>query len=80
VHDDFILKVREIAKNVGGVIDTEKCFIRKTGMKYHIDLHIIVDGNISVTEGHAISHKLKDKLQDELPEVSNILIHVEPND
>jgi divalent metal cation (Fe/Co/Zn/Cd) transporter len=48
-------------------------------MKYHVDLHITVDGNISVTEGHHISHVLKDKLQSEMPEVSNILIHIEPS-
>ena len=79
VHDDMITDIREISKKVSGIIDTEKCFIRKTGMKYHIDLHIIVDGGISVTEGHSISHKLKNKIQSEIPEVSNILIHVEPN-
>lgn len=80
IHDDLVANIREISKKVTGVIDTEKCFIRKTGMKYQIDLHIIVDGNISVTEGHSISHRLKSKLQSEIPEVSNILIHVEPNE
>lgn len=79
VHDDIVIQIREISKNVEGVIDTEKCFIRKAGMKYHVDLHIIVNGEISVTEGHYISHKLKDKLKNEMPEISNILIHVEPN-
>jgi cation diffusion facilitator family transporter len=78
-HDEIILKIREIAKNVDGVIDTEKCFIRKTGMKYHTDLHIIVNGEISVKDGHLISHLVKDKIQEEIKEISNILIHVEPN-
>lgn len=78
-HEEIILKIRKISKDVPGLIDTEKCFIRKTGMKYHVDLHIIVNGYISVTEGHAISHLLKDKLRESLPEISNILIHVEPN-
>lgn len=79
VHDDVVLKVREISKYVLGVLGTEKCFIRKTGMKYHVDLHITVDGNISVMEGHRISHELKDSLLENMPEISNILIHVEPN-
>ncbi|HAQ02450.1 TPA: cation-efflux pump [Candidatus Nomurabacteria bacterium] len=77
-HDDVVMKVREISKIVEGVIETEKCFIRKTGMKYHVDLHIVVDGAISVKEGHAISHVLKDKIKEEMPEISNILIHIEP--
>ncbi len=78
-HDDVVLKVREISKKVIGVIETEKCLIRKTGMKYHVDLHVIVESTITVKEGHSISHKLKDILKAEMPEVSNILIHVEPN-
>lgn len=79
IYDDVVIKVREISKTVLGVLDTEKCLIRKTGMKYYVDLHITVNGNISVEEGHAISHKLKDKIKMEMPEISNILIHVEPN-
>ena len=79
-HDDFIFQIREISKNVNGVIETEKCLIRKTGMKYHVDLHIIVDGEIPVKEGHLISHNLKDLLKEKIPEISNILIHVEPRE
>lgn len=78
-HDDVVIKIREISKNIIGVIETEKCYIRKTGMKYHVDLHITVDSKITVKEGHDISHKLKNKLQEEMPEISNILMHVEPN-
>lgn len=80
VHDDIIIKIRDLSKEIPDVIDTEKCLIRKTGMKYHVDLHITVDGNITVTEGHRISHELKDKLLLEIPEISNIIIHIEPND
>ncbi len=78
-HEDFVEKIRLISKEVDGVIETEKCFIRKTGMKYSVDLHITVNGESSVKIGHEISHKLKDKLKDEIPEISNVLIHVEPN-
>lgn len=78
-HDDMVLQIKEFSKTVPGVLDTEKCFVRKTGMNFHVDLHIIVDGNVSVREGHDISHSLKNKLQIEIPEISNILIHIEPN-
>ena len=79
-HDDVVNQIRAIAQNVGGVVDTEKCFIRKTGMKYHVDLHITVNSQISVKEGHDISHKVSNKLKETLPELSNVLIHIEPND
>ena len=78
-HGNVADRIKEISMNVSGVIATEKCFIRKTGMKYHVDLHIVVDGDISVRDGHFISHILKDKLQVEMPELANVLIHIEPN-
>ncbi len=78
-HGNVEDRIKEISMDVSGVIATEKCFIRKTGMKYHVDLHIVVDGDISVRDGHFISHILKDKLQVEMPELANVLIHIEPN-
>ncbi len=80
VHEDLIIKIRQIAKKVDGVIDTEKCFIRKTGMTFWVDLHLIVDGNLTVKKGHEIAHNVKDKIRAELPEIAEILMHVEPND
>lgn len=79
-NDDFINKIREISKKIDGVIDTEKCFVRKTGMNYHADLHLTVNSEISVKEGHEISHRVSNKLKMEIPELSNILIHIEPNE
>lgn len=80
LYDDLIELIRAESKKVHGVIDTEKCFIRKSGMKYHVDLHAIVDGSINVKEGHDISHKLKDTLRERIPELGHVLIHIEPNE
>lgn len=80
LYDDMISKIRDIALTVDGVIDTEKCHVRKTGMTYFVDLHLTVNGKISVFEGHDIAHRLKDTIQQQLPEIANVLIHVEPDD
>ena len=79
LYDDLIDEIRTVSKTVHGVIDTEKCFIRKSGMKYHVDLHAIVDGNINVREGHDIAHLLKDTLREKIPNLGHVLIHVEPD-
>lgn len=79
LYDDLVVSIRKVSLTVNGVIDTEKCYVRKAGMQYHIDLHAIVDGNISVREGHDISHRLQDTLRAKLPELANVLIHIEPN-
>jgi cation diffusion facilitator family transporter len=70
--------IRNVSVLVDGVLDTEKCFIRKAGMNYLVDLHISVDGSLSVREGHEIAHRLKSKLLDMIPELSEVMIHVEP--
>lgn len=80
LYDDLILDIRQVSHKVDGLIDTEKCFIRKAGMKYHVDLHAIVNANISVKEGHDIAHKLKDTLREQIPQLGHVLIHIEPNE
>lgn len=80
LYDDLILEIRSKSVQVPGVLGTEKCFIRKAGMKFHVDLHAIVNGEISVKVGHDIAHNLKDYLQKEIPNLGSILIHIEPNE
>jgi cation diffusion facilitator family transporter len=79
VYDDLIGQIREIAQAVPGIVGTEKCFIRKAGMKYHVDLHAVVDGNLRVKEGHDLPHNHKDALRNELPNLGHVLIHIEPH-
>lgn len=78
LYDDLVEEIRTVSVSVEGIVDTEKCFIRKAGMKYHVDLHAIVDAEITVREGHDLSHKLKDSLQKNIPKLGHILIHIEP--
>ncbi len=80
LYDDLIVKIRKKSLEVEGVKATEKCYIRKAGMRFHVDLHATVDSEISVKAGHAISHDLKDHLQKELPNLGQVLIHIEPDD
>lgn len=80
VYDELIIKIRAKSTEVNGVISTEKCFIRKAGMKFHVDLHAIVNSEISVKEGHDIAHKLKDYLRNEIPNLGHVLIHIEPHE
>jgi cation diffusion facilitator family transporter len=79
-YDDLVAQVRKEALEVPGVLGTEKCFVRKAGMRYYIDLHARVDGNISVREGHDIAHRLKDHLGSQIPGLGHVLIHIEPSE
>lgn len=77
-YSEMISEIRKISLTVDGVLGTEKCYVRKVGLNYLVDLHAIVDENITVRKGHEISHRLKDTLQEQLPEIGNVLIHIEP--
>lgn len=76
---EIINKVIETSLSVDGVIAIDKCFARKMGVQYYVDMHVIVDGNITVYTGHEISHSVKNKLINSFPNISDVLIHIEPD-
>jgi cation diffusion facilitator family transporter len=80
LYDDLIQEIRNESLKVDGILGTEKCFIRKTGTMYHIDLHAIVDADISVKEGPDLAHKLKDSLRNGIENLGHVLIHIEPSE
>jgi len=79
VYEDLVKKIEEKSNLVSGIIATEKCFVRKIGMKYHVDLHVTIDANTTVKEGHRLAHELSNTLKKHIPELANVLIHIEPN-
>ncbi len=79
IFHELEAEVRSKSQDVDGVIDIEKCVIRKVGMHFFIDLHVIVDGHLSVAEGHLIGHKLEEYLFENITEVHEVLTHVEPD-
>jgi cation diffusion facilitator family transporter len=78
VYDEFIIEIRKVAAKVNGVVDTEKCYVRKSGLKFYVDLHALVDGKLTVREGHEIARQLRITLRETFPEINNVLVHVEP--
>ena len=80
VSDDLLEEIRTLAAQVEGVMEVEKCFVRKSGFEYFVDIHIVVDGNLSVREGHKIGHDVKDFIMQHKPLIYNVLTHVEPNE
>jgi cation diffusion facilitator family transporter len=73
-------QVREIAGQVNGVLGLDKCVVRKMGFTYYVDLHIVVQGEMSLREGHRISHQVEDEVLKALPQVAEVLVHVEPEE
>ena len=72
--------VRTISRHVEGVVDVEKCRIRKSGLGLLMDIHVTVSGEIPVREGHEIGHQVKDRLLDSELEIADVVVHIEPDD
>src|SRR6266567_402142 len=74
----FVRSIRRTARSVPGVIEVEKCRARKMGLDFYVDLHVGVDGKISVREGHEIAHQVKSAIQQSDSRVADVLVHIEP--
>jgi cation diffusion facilitator family transporter len=70
--------VRGAAAKVPGVIEIDKSFVRKMGLSFYVDIHIGVNEDISVREGHRIAHAVKDAIRRRDPRIADVLVHIEP--
>ena len=75
---EIIDEIRQVAIVVKGVIDIDQCKVRKMGLEFYVDLHVGVNGTISVIEGHHISHRVKDAIRESNPAITDVLVHIEP--
>jgi len=73
-------QVRAMAGRMPSVIGLDKCFVRKMGFSFYVDLHIVVNGDLSVRQGHKIAHEVEDLVLNGLPQVIEVLVHVEPQE
>lgn len=80
LYEDIVDIIKVKSLNVVGVMATDKCFVRKIGMSYLVDLHAVVSPDLSVKEGHDIAHALKDYLMKEVSDIANVFVHIEPFD
>jgi cation diffusion facilitator family transporter len=71
--------VRSEALSVDGVLGVETLRVRKVGLEYLVDIHVEVDPEHSVKDGHAIAHAVKDRVIDRLVPIRDVLVHVEPS-
>jgi divalent metal cation (Fe/Co/Zn/Cd) transporter len=77
---EIVTTIERAAASVPGVLEVEKCLVRKMGISFYVDLHVGVNGGISVREGHDIAHKVKDAIKQTNTRIADVLVHVEPAD
>ena len=79
VAPEIVQQVRRLAAEVEGVKEIEKCRIRKSGLHLTLDIHVVVDGELTVREGHAIAHDVVAKLRDSQHRINDVTVHIEPD-
>jgi cation diffusion facilitator family transporter len=77
-NEAMMAQIRAAAGTVAGVRGVEKCFARKTGLRYHVDLHLEVDPELTVRQSHEIAHAVQLRIRERLHWVAAVLVHVEP--
>lgn len=70
--------VAAVALGVVGVKGVHKPRARRYGSSFQVDIHIQVDGSLSVAEGHAIGHAVKEAVVNAGLDVDDVVVHVEP--
>ena len=71
-------RIRAAAAVVPGVVTPEKCRVRKSGLEFYVDLHVAVNGAITVDAGHDIAHRVKDAVRAADDRIADVLVHIEP--
>jgi cation diffusion facilitator family transporter len=77
-RENIVGLVRVAAMRVDGVKGVEKCLARKMGHGFLVDMHVEVDGELSVAVAHELAHTVKDAIRAEVPRVLDVTIHIEP--
>jgi divalent metal cation (Fe/Co/Zn/Cd) transporter len=76
----LVRSVRAVAASVPGVSALDQCLIRKSGLEFFVDLHVGVDADLTVREGHRIAHDVRNAVRASNPSIADVLVHIEPDD
>jgi cation diffusion facilitator family transporter len=75
---EILSKIIHCTRNVEGVLDTHDLRVRTSGGLYQMETHIVVDGQLSVTEGHRIAKAVESCLVEEVEDLDRVIVHVDP--
>jgi cation diffusion facilitator family transporter len=77
-NDERIERIRAVALSAPGVLGVEKTYARKTGLQYHVELHLEVDPNMTVQASHDLTTRIRFLIREQLDWVADVIVHVEP--
>ena len=78
VDQEIIMAVTKLATEVDDVVDVEKVRVRRSGIGLFADMHVRVEPNMTVFEGHAVSHAVKERIMSNDRRIRDVIVHLEP--
>lgn len=77
--EEVVSGIHDAARDVDGVLDVHGLRARSTGSVIQAQLHVVVDGDMRVTDGHRIAHEVSRRIRAQVTEVNDVTVHVEPD-
>lgn len=76
--EDITAPVRRVAEGVPGVSAIEKLLVRRSGISFHVEIHVQADPAMSLADSHALGGLVKSMIRAAQPRVRGVLVHMEP--
>jgi divalent metal cation (Fe/Co/Zn/Cd) transporter len=76
---DALQEVSKAALTIAGVEAIEQVRARKTGLRWHVDIHVEVDPELTVRQSHDIATDVRTRIRAAVPWVADTLVHIEPH-
>ncbi|MBN2538273.1 cation transporter [candidate division WOR-3 bacterium] len=73
-------RMAAVIGSIPGITGFHALRARRSGGLVEVDIHVLVDGNITVRAGHSLASEVESRLYAEFPEVASVVVHVEPAD
>jgi len=75
---EILSKINNCALSVEGVNEVHDIRVRTSGGLYQMETHIVVDGQLTVFEGHRIAKEVEGCLAEEVEDLDRVIVHVDP--
>lgn len=76
--DDVEAEIIRLAASVPGIVEPHDLRTRRLGNHYAIELHILMDGNVSLCEAHDKASEVEKLLREHYGKDTHVAVHVEP--
>jgi len=80
LRGDGLARVLKVASSVEGVRECHNVRVRGRNDAIHVDCHVLVSSRMSMADAHEIASRVEERIKTEMPEVVDVVVHLEPQE